>query len=203
MAFIHNEKARMYVASLPKQEKVPFSRMYPHASPESLDLLDKLLTFNATKRVTVEVALAHPYVTPRSLPTRSLPLESFRPPSSTHHLSLPFASSAHLHFLPLALPRPFSSHSLSCTHIFDRYLRALPLTLPNSLLSTLYLPSSLALFAHSCLLSSHARSLPIHLRLFAHTHSPTRTTQVPRAVLRPERRALKMMMWEEMNAMHH
>lgn len=61
MECVTNEKARMYVRSLPYQHKVPFSTLYPNADPRALDLLDRLLSFNPTTRVTVEEALAHPY----------------------------------------------------------------------------------------------------------------------------------------------
>eukprot|EP00035_Acanthoeca_spectabilis_P021142 m.436545 g.436545 ORF g.436545 m.436545 type:complete len:353 (+) comp17991_c0_seq1:405-1463(+) len=88
MAFIHNEKARAYVAALPKQSKVPFSRMYPNASAESLDLLDKLLTFNANKRIDVEAALAHPY------------LAQYYDPSDEPVAAEPFSFDAELDDLP-------------------------------------------------------------------------------------------------------
>jgi len=38
--------------------------MFPHVNDLALDLLDKLLTFNPTKRITVEEALKHPYLEP-------------------------------------------------------------------------------------------------------------------------------------------
>ncbi|CAH1757838.1 8464_t:CDS:2 [Entrophospora sp. SA101] len=43
---------------------VPFSQMFPDANPLAVDMLEKLLTFNPTKRVTVEEALTHPYLEP-------------------------------------------------------------------------------------------------------------------------------------------
>lgn len=88
MGFIHNEKARMYVASLPQQKKVPFSTMYPAADATALDLLDKLLTFNATKRVTVVDALAHPY------------LAQYYDPSDEPVAAEPFSFNAELDDLP-------------------------------------------------------------------------------------------------------
>ena len=55
-------QARCYLASLPYKPKVPFSRIYPHADAQALDLLEKMLTFNPHKRATVEEALQHPYL---------------------------------------------------------------------------------------------------------------------------------------------
>mmetsp|Transcript_10363 Transcript_10363/g.26550 ORF Transcript_10363/g.26550 Transcript_10363/m.26550 type:complete len:352 (-) Transcript_10363:75-1130(-) len=88
MAFIHNDKARMYVASLPQQEKIPFARMYPHADENALDLLDQLLTFNANKRIDVESALAHPY------------LAQYYDPSDEPVAAEPFSFDAELDDLP-------------------------------------------------------------------------------------------------------
>jgi len=59
---ILNDKARCYLASLPYKPKVPFNRIYPHADPNALDLLEKMLTFNPHKRITVVEALQHPYL---------------------------------------------------------------------------------------------------------------------------------------------
>lgn len=40
--------------------------MFPQANPLALDMLEKLLAFNPTKRITVEEALKHPYLEPVS-----------------------------------------------------------------------------------------------------------------------------------------
>ena len=36
--------------------------MFPDASAQAIDLLERMLQFNPTKRITVEDALAHPYL---------------------------------------------------------------------------------------------------------------------------------------------
>lgn len=84
---IINDKARNYLQSLPHKNKVPWSTLYKQADvtgsfeiclyaaegfqffalfrlKTALDLLDKMLTFNPNKRITVEECLAHPYLEP-------------------------------------------------------------------------------------------------------------------------------------------
>uniref|UniRef100_H2ZA09 Mitogen-activated protein kinase n=1 Tax=Ciona savignyi TaxID=51511 RepID=H2ZA09_CIOSA len=59
---IINEKARAYLMSLPHKERHPWTRLYPKADHKALDLLDKMLTFNPSKRINVDDALAHEYL---------------------------------------------------------------------------------------------------------------------------------------------
>lgn len=61
LAYIGNESALKYIKSLPKRSKQKFVTIYPKANPVGLDLLEKILTFNPDKRLTVEECLAHPY----------------------------------------------------------------------------------------------------------------------------------------------
>lgn len=59
---IINDKARAYLVSLPEKRQVPWSSLYARADEKALNLLDKMLTFNPNKRISVEDALAHPYL---------------------------------------------------------------------------------------------------------------------------------------------
>ncbi|XP_060067866.1 mitogen-activated protein kinase 1-like [Ylistrum balloti] len=59
---IINEKARGYIKTLPHKTKMPWCRLFPNADSKALDLLERMLTFNPHKRITVEQALEHPYL---------------------------------------------------------------------------------------------------------------------------------------------
>jgi len=50
------------------RKAVAWSKLYPDAPPEALDLLNKLLAFNPDKRPTCEEALAHPYLDELRIP---------------------------------------------------------------------------------------------------------------------------------------
>jgi len=62
MDFITNDKALEYIKGLKKKPKVPFNKIYRDANPVALDLLDRMLTFNPHKRISVDEALRHPYL---------------------------------------------------------------------------------------------------------------------------------------------
>ncbi|TPX68653.1 hypothetical protein CcCBS67573_g07108 [Chytriomyces confervae] len=55
-------KSQVYIRSLPKKIKIPWNYLFPHATPEALAFLEELLKFDPSKRMTVEQALAHPYL---------------------------------------------------------------------------------------------------------------------------------------------
>lgn len=58
---IMNVKARTYLQSLPTKPKIPWTQLMGDADPLALNLLDRMLTFNPNRRITVEEALAHSY----------------------------------------------------------------------------------------------------------------------------------------------
>jgi len=62
LGFITSDKAKRFMRGLPPKPKVPFSTLYPKANPRALDLLDRMLVFNPHRRVSVEDALADPYM---------------------------------------------------------------------------------------------------------------------------------------------
>ncbi|KAH9074730.1 kinase-like domain-containing protein [Lactarius deliciosus] len=59
---VASERAQAYVRSLPVRRKVSFKKLIPQADPQALDLLEKMLSFDPTSRVTVTQALAHPWL---------------------------------------------------------------------------------------------------------------------------------------------
>ena len=59
---IGSPRAQDYVRNLPYMQKVSFSRLFSNANPDALDLLDKMLAFDPSSRISVETALEHPYL---------------------------------------------------------------------------------------------------------------------------------------------
>ncbi|DBA00877.1 TPA: hypothetical protein N0F65_008520 [Lagenidium giganteum] len=60
--FITNPKAKRFILRQPKKPRVPLSSVYPRATPQCLDLLEKMLVFDPRKRITIQDALEHPYL---------------------------------------------------------------------------------------------------------------------------------------------
>ncbi|RHY91333.1 hypothetical protein DYB37_003621, partial [Aphanomyces astaci] len=54
--------ARRFMKSQPNKPKIPLDRLFPNVKPNALDLLDKMLVFDPSKRISVEEALQHPYL---------------------------------------------------------------------------------------------------------------------------------------------
>ncbi|KAB1226105.1 Mitogen-activated protein kinase 3 [Morella rubra] len=61
LGFVRNEDARRYINQLPQHPRQPLARVFPHVNPLAIDLMEKMLTFDPAKRITVEESLAHPY----------------------------------------------------------------------------------------------------------------------------------------------
>ena len=59
---IGSPRAQEYVRNLPFMPKLPFQRLFSNANPDALDLLDKMLAFDPSARITVEEALEHRYL---------------------------------------------------------------------------------------------------------------------------------------------
>ena len=73
--FIDNTKARRFIKSLPYSRGIHFSSMYPHADPLAVDLLQRMLIFDPSKRITVMEALHHPYLSSLYDPTHNPPAQ--------------------------------------------------------------------------------------------------------------------------------
>ncbi|KAI0942161.1 hypothetical protein AcV7_002673 [Taiwanofungus camphoratus] len=59
---ITTRRSRDYIRALPFRKRKPFAQLFPNASPLAVDFLTRSLTFDPKKRITVEEALAHPYL---------------------------------------------------------------------------------------------------------------------------------------------
>ncbi|KAF5753002.1 Mitogen-activated protein kinase 7 [Tripterygium wilfordii] len=78
LEFIDNRKAKNYIKSLPYSRGIHLSHLYPHADPLAIDLLQRMLVFDPSKRISVTDALLHPYMSglydPRSNPQAQVPI---------------------------------------------------------------------------------------------------------------------------------
>jgi mitogen-activated protein kinase 7 len=59
---IGSSRAQEYVRNLPYMAKKTFPQLFPNANPDALDLLDRMLAFDPSSRISVEEALQHPYL---------------------------------------------------------------------------------------------------------------------------------------------
>ncbi|XP_019056765.1 PREDICTED: mitogen-activated protein kinase 6-like isoform X2 [Tarenaya hassleriana] len=57
-----NENAKRYIRQLTPYSRQSFSEKFPNVHPLAIDLVEKMLTFDPRRRITVEDALAHPYL---------------------------------------------------------------------------------------------------------------------------------------------
>ncbi|CAI9268876.1 unnamed protein product [Lactuca saligna] len=58
-----NENAKRYIRQLSHYQRQSFNEKFPQVHPAAIDLIEKMLTFDPRQRITVEDALAHPYLT--------------------------------------------------------------------------------------------------------------------------------------------
>jgi mitogen-activated protein kinase 7 len=59
---IGSPRAQEYVRNLPYMQKVSFQALFRNANPDALDLLDRMLAFDPSSRISVEEALEHRYL---------------------------------------------------------------------------------------------------------------------------------------------
>jgi mitogen-activated protein kinase 7 len=59
---IGSPRAQDYVRNLPYMQKIPFQSLFRNANPDALDLLDRMLAFDPSSRISVEEALEHRYL---------------------------------------------------------------------------------------------------------------------------------------------
>ncbi|EIE81061.1 mitogen-activated protein kinase HOG1 [Rhizopus delemar RA 99-880] len=69
IATICSENTLRFVKNLPKRDPIPFSQRFVGQDPQAVDLLEKMLSFDPSKRITAEEALSHPYLAPYHDPT--------------------------------------------------------------------------------------------------------------------------------------
>jgi mitogen-activated protein kinase 1/3 len=60
--FVTSEKARRFMRKLPTKTPTPLTTQFPNTPVEALDLMRKMLSIHPRKRMTVEDALAHPFL---------------------------------------------------------------------------------------------------------------------------------------------
>ena len=98
---ITTRRSRDYIRALPFRKKRPFATLYPNASSLAVDFLTKTLTFDPKKRISVEQALAHPYLeayVSRKSILHEIDLTEFcnsttPKTNQSHHRSIPNSSS--------------------------------------------------------------------------------------------------------------
>ncbi|CAL9129018.1 unnamed protein product [Musa textilis] len=75
IGFINNPKSCRYIKSLPYTPGVPLANLYHDANPLAIDLLQKMLVFYPSKRISVTEAVQHRYMSTLYNPSANRPAE--------------------------------------------------------------------------------------------------------------------------------
>jgi serine/threonine protein kinase len=59
---IKSEPARNYIRQMGYKPRISYAKLFPKANPLAIDLLEKMLAFDPTKRISVDEAINHPYL---------------------------------------------------------------------------------------------------------------------------------------------
>lgn len=62
LQFIQHPRARSYIQSFEYVPRVSLASLYPRANPLAINMIERMLVFDPTKRLTVDEALEHPYL---------------------------------------------------------------------------------------------------------------------------------------------
>jgi len=101
---ITSEPARVYIRSLPPMKRRDFKQVFKDANPFAIDLLEKMLEPDSDKRITADLALAHPYLSQYADPTDeplSAPYDQ-----SFEDMEAPLESWRHLVFEEIQMFKP-------------------------------------------------------------------------------------------------
>jgi serine/threonine protein kinase len=62
MHHVKSLAAREAIQNLPEHKGTPFKQLFPTASDDALNLIEKMLKFDPLERITADEALRHPYM---------------------------------------------------------------------------------------------------------------------------------------------
>jgi serine/threonine protein kinase len=62
LSFVSSDRAKRFMLQLPQRPRIPFGQRFPGINPLAADLLEKMLVMNPAHRISVDAALAHPYL---------------------------------------------------------------------------------------------------------------------------------------------